>query len=415
MIKDYFKTSGDAGCIMPVRTRKPFPPRVNPTTKKANFALAMGGFICFAMLYGTQPLLPQLAQHFVLSPTTASLSVTAGTSAMAFLLIPLSLIADRYGREMLMRCGLAGAALFSIASAFAPDFSQLVFCRVGVGACIAAFPAMALAYIGDEVPPESHGKAIGIYIAANALGGLSGRFLAGFVCELFNWQASLVVLGLLGLIAALVFWRLLPPARNFSPRSLKPSALFNDARALFSDPGLRCLFLVAFLNMGSFIGIYNYLSFRLSMAPYLLGPTAIGSIFMLYAVGSFSSTWAGRQVNRFGRQRLIFWMSLTMMTGIAITLAAPIVLIIAGLAIFTFGFFAIHSIASSWVGRRGGIRKGFASSLYLTSHYLGGSIIGSLAGWPWAHGGWPAVAASLLVYTGAVWLISLRLRSVTDS
>ena len=82
---------------------------------RANLALAIGGFTCFALLYGTQPVLPQLTRDFAVSPASASLSVAAGTATMAVLLIPLSLIGDRYGREKLMRVGLTAAALFAFA------------------------------------------------------------------------------------------------------------------------------------------------------------------------------------------------------------------------------------------------------------------------------------------------------------
>ena len=117
--------------------------------RKSMLALALGGFICFALLYTTQPLLPQLSTHFGVSPASASLSVTAGTSAMSLLLIPFGLMADRYGREKMMRLGLTAAGIFSIASAFATDFSLLVLFRIGVGASIAAYPALAMGYLGD--------------------------------------------------------------------------------------------------------------------------------------------------------------------------------------------------------------------------------------------------------------------------
>ena len=78
---------------------------------RITLALCLAGFSCFVLLYGTQPLLPQLSEAFAISPGTASLSVTVGTGAMALLLIPLSLVADRWGRERLMRFGLLGAAL----------------------------------------------------------------------------------------------------------------------------------------------------------------------------------------------------------------------------------------------------------------------------------------------------------------
>ena len=126
---------------------------------RANLALALAGFSSFALLYGTQPVLPQLAQDFAISPAQASLSVTTGTAAMAFLLIPLSLIADRYGRERLMRIGLTGAALFAFASALAPNFALLLLFRAALGVCIAGVPAAAMAYLGEEIDASQRGQA----------------------------------------------------------------------------------------------------------------------------------------------------------------------------------------------------------------------------------------------------------------
>ena len=382
--------------------------------RRANLAMAVAGFTCFALLYGTQPVLPQLTHEFGISPGTASLSVAAGTAAMAFLLIPLSLIADRYGRETLMRFGLLGAAVFAIGSAVVPDFSLLLLCRTVLGACIAGVPAAAMAYLGEEIAPNARSRAMGFYIAANALGGMSGRFLAALVTNWLGWRYGLAVLGLVGGTAALAFWYLLPPARHFVPRSLQPRLLLGDVARIYADPGLPWLFATAFLIMGSFVGIYNYLGFRLSLPPYGLGPAAIGAIFLLYAVGSVSSAWAGQAVTRIGRPRIVLLMGVAMATGIGITLSDALWVIVLGLAVFTFGFFAAHAVASGWVGRRAGSRRGLVSALYLSSYYLGGSVIGSAVGWPWSHSGWPAVVAALLLCVTAVIAIALYLKKLSE-
>ena len=86
-------------------------------------------------------------------------------------------------------------------------------------------------------------------------------------------------------MAAIVFWRMLPPARHFTPRSLQPRALAADLHAIAADPGLPKLFGIGFLVLGIVVGAYNYLGCRLSQAPYGLGPGAIGAIFALYAIG----------------------------------------------------------------------------------------------------------------------------------
>lgn len=382
--------------------------------RRANAALSLAGFICFALLYGTQPVLPQLSDEFRIAPAAASLSVTAGTAVMAALLIPLSLVADRYGRERLMRFGLLGASVFAAVSAVAPEFSLLVACRAGAGACIAGVPAAAMAYLGDEIAPAARARSMGIYIAANALGGMSGRFICALATQWLGWRVGLGVLALVGVVAVIAFWRLLPSPRHFRPHSMQPSRLFADVRAIYADPALRWLFAIAFVIMGSFIGLYNFLAFRLSQSPFDLGPAAIGAIFLLYAVGSVASTWAGHHAERIGRPRLVRLMSACMALGILVTLANSIVTIIAGLAIFTFGFFAVHAVASGWVGRRATVRRGLVSANYLSSYYLGGSVLGSLAGWPWSHGGWPAVVAFLLVCVATLMAIALRLRRYTD-
>lgn len=384
-------------------------------TRRANWALALAGFTCFTLLYGTQPLLPQLTAAFAISPAMASLSVSAGTAAMAFLLIPWSLVSDRYGRVALMRGCLLGAAVFAFASAFAPDYPSLLLSRVGLGVCIAGVPAAAMAYLGEELAPELRARAMGLYIAANALGGMSGRVVAAVVSEYLGWRHGLAALGVLGLLAAAGFLRLLPAGRHFVAQPLQWRPLLADVRSIYADPGLPWLFSTAFLIMGAFVGLYNYLGFRLSLDPYRLGPAAIGAIFLLYALGSLSSVLAAGAAARHGRQRVILAMSLGMAAGIGLTLLPALPLIIAGLALFTFAYFAVHALASAWVGRRAGARRGLVSALYLSSYYLGSSVIGYAAGWPWQHFGWPGVAAALLLPVLLVILITLRLRRLGDS
>ncbi len=79
----------------------------------------------------------------------------------------------------------------------------------------------------------------------------------------------------------------------------------------------------------------------------------------------------------------------------------------------TFGFFGAHSVASGWVGLQAKSGKAQASSLYLFAYYLGSSVVGSLGGFFWKHGGWPGVAGM----TGTLILIALalgaRLRALT--
>ena len=377
--------------------------------RRANWALILGGFACFTLLYGTQPILPQFTEAFGVSPTMASLTVSAGTLSLAFLLIPLSMLSDKFGRAPLMKIALLGATLFTWASALAPDFEWLVLSRAGVGACIAALPAAAMAYLGEEIAPGARGRVMGMYIAGNALGGMFGRFLSAVVTQYSNWHAGLMALAMTGVLCTILFWRLLPPARHFKSRSLAPMVLWQDIRRIYADPGLPWLFCTAFLIMGAFVSIYNYLGFRLSEAPYHLGPAAIGAVFLLYAVGSASSAWAGHLAERYGRGKIMLWMISAMAVGVLATINAELGIIILGLAVFTFGYFATHAIASGWVGFRAGERRGLVSALYLSSYYLGSSFLGSTSGPLWTQYHWAGMVAGLMVCISLVFLIGVYL------
>lgn len=377
----------------------------SPAFRHVNVAMFFGGFASFAMLYGTQPLLPLLSAEFSLDPAAASLAVSAGTAGLALSLIPASVLSDRFGRVRLMKLSLAASAVVCTASAFVADFAQLLVLRALLGVAIAGLPAAAMAYLAEEIAPAAQGRAMGLYIGGNALGGMSGRFLAAMVTEGQSWRLALGLLGVLGVVAAVLFWRRLPASHHFRERDAALGRILRDTRAMLADPGLPWLFLIGFLLMGTFIALYNYLAYRLVEAPYRLGQSAIGTIYLLYLLGSAASALAGRLADRHGRRNVLWIMLALLAAGLLITLAAPLPAIVAGVAVSTFGFFTAHALASGWVSRRAPERPALAAALYLFGYYLGASIIGTAAGKAWSAGGWPGLVAMLgactLVMIGA--------------
>ncbi|QID18207.1 MFS transporter [Nitrogeniibacter mangrovi] len=383
-----------------------------PAYRRANFAVFLGGFACFAMLYGTQPLLPLLAETFAVSPTHASLSVSYGTGALALALIPASLLSDRFGRLALMRIALALAAMLAMTCAFARSFDELLLLRALLGVTLAGLPAAAMAYLGEEIAPSAQGRAMGLYIAGNAFGGMSGRFMAAAITDLSNWRVALFVIGVVGAAAAFAFFFALPASRHFRRRSIRLQAVGRDAAALFSDAGLPWLFLCAFLLMGAFVALYNFLTFRLVAPPFSLGQTAIGGIFLLYLVGTWASAWAGQLADRIGRRNVLWMMVCLMLAGVGLTWLSWLPALIAGVALFTLGYFGAHTTCSGWVGRRAGARRALAAAIYLSSYYLGSSILGSTVGLAWDAGQWAAVASVLMGLCAVVLGVAMHLRRI---
>ncbi|BAL23969.1 MFS transporter [Azoarcus sp. KH32C] len=381
-----------------------------PAFVRTSLAMFAGGFATFAMLYATQPVLPKLAAEFAIAPAQASLSVSIGTAALAAMLIPASVLSDRIGRRWVMRLSLALATLAAAASAIVTDFTQMLVLRMLLGAVLAGLPASALAYLGEEVAPGTLGRSVGLYIGGNALGGMTGRFLVGWLTDLSSWRIAFAATGVLGLIATIVFWLCLPESRHFRASRSGPLQLLRNIGQLFADTGLRSLFVIGFLLMGTFTSLYNYLGFRLHLPPFSLGQTAIGGVFLLYMVGSFSSAWTGQLVDRLGRRQVLWVMILGCGIGLVVTLADNLAAVLAGVAIFTFGYFGAHTTASGWVSRRAAERRALAAAVYLSSYYLGGSVIGTLSGFAWQHDAWPGVATAIAVCVALALVAAWHLR-----
>jgi len=385
----------------------------SPEFRRTNRALFFGGFSIFALLYCVQPLLPLLAHQFALSPAQSSLALSVSTGALAVSLLVSSAISDRIGRKNMMVATMFVAALMTLVCAVAQNYPQLLLARALLGLAMGGMPAVAMAYLSEEIAPESLGLSMGLYISGSAFGGMLGRVLTSVVSDFLNWRVALAAMGVAGLLAAAEFWRSLPASRNFQPTTGGFAGLQRGLRQHFGDAGLPWLFALAFLLMGCFVSAYNFIGFRLLGAPFALRQSLVGGISFLYLLGIFSSVWAGKLADRLGRRHVLWAVMTVMLAGLLLTLANNLVFIVGGMALFTFGFFASHSIASSWVGRRASAPQALASALYLFFYYLGSSLVGCLCGVLWQHGGWSGVVALLGSLLGGAVLIALRLRGLT--
>ncbi|KGR81113.1 MFS transporter [Lysinibacillus boronitolerans] len=377
---------------------------------KANWALFLAGFITFANLYVTQPLLPTFSEAFHVSPAVASLSLSVTTFALAVSLIIVSSLSEAWGRKSLMTISIFAASVLTLALAFSPNFETILVLRVVQGIVFAGLPAIAMAYLGEEMEPASLGVAMGLYISGNSVGGLSGRVIIGTLTDHYNWHTGMIVLGGISLLVSLLFVWMLPSSKHFSARPLQLKALTKTLLQHLRDPSMLCLYGMGFLLMGSFVTLYNYIGFKLMAPPYNLSATIVGWIFVIYLVGTFSSAWFGSLADRFGRQRMLLLAIAIMLAGAIVTLNGLLTLKIIGITVFTFGFFAAHSIASGWVSKRASHDKAQASSLYLFFYYFGSSVGGTVGGLFWMKYGWMGVIAMIALFLFIACVLSFLLK-----
>jgi YNFM family putative membrane transporter len=390
---------------------RPTPPKISRAEAafwRVTGPLAFGGFSAFALLYSVQPLMPVLAREFAVSPAEASLSLSATTAVLALAMIAAGAVSEIVGRKRIMVASLAASSL----AALAPNWPTLLGSRALAGLALSGLPAVAMAYLSDEMDAEAIGLAMGLYIAGSTLGGMSGRLVVAALSDHWGWRPAMAATGAVGLVGAALIGFALPLSRRFSPRWPDFVGLKASLTRHLSDPGLRLLFAEGFLLMGSFVCAYNYIGFRLTAPPFSLSQSAIGLIFALYLVGAVSSMVMGELAGRFGRRRVL-WIAIAVeAAGVAVTLPDNIFAVVAGVGLITWGFFGAHSIVSSWVGLRAHGARAQAAALYLFFYYVGSSLIGSAGGLFYARAGWPGVAALLAALTGAALAIALSLSKI---
>ncbi|PMR75486.1 MFS transporter [Billgrantia endophytica] len=381
----------------------------SPAWWRATLALCLGSFLVFINLYAPQPLLPELRNVYGVSTLGISLIMSVSTLALAGALLVFGPLSDAIGRAAIMRVTLLLTALCSVALAFAPTFESLLALRALQGFLLGGLPAVAIAWMGDEFDRPALLSAVGLYIGANSLGGISGRLIGGGAGELGGAMAGFLAVGLLTLAGVALFWKLLPPARAFTSRPFELRGALVDLAGHLRHPLLLAAYLLGGINFLIFINQYSYITFRLSDEPFGLGARLLGMIFLTYLGGTVSSMLSGRLAGRLGQPVCMILGILILMGGTLVTLSGSLAWVIAGLTINAFGFFLAHSMASSWVSRHAEKARGSASALYLVFYYVGASLGSAWLEPFWQLGGWSGVVLGswmMLVVTLAiaVWL-----------
>ncbi|MEV6028745.1 MFS transporter [Streptomyces sp. NPDC052036] len=374
-----------------------------PGYRRMSLALFLAGVATFALLYSTQALLPLVSRDFGATASAASWTVSGATGGLALFVLPMSALSERFGRRTLMTASLAVAVAVGLLVPFAPSLGTLIALRAVQGAALAGLPASATAYLAEEVTPKALITAIGLFVAGNSVGGMSGRVITGWVAQEWGWRVSVGTIGVIAVGCAVAFRLLLPEPKHFTPGSLRPRVLARTVRDHLANPLLCRLYAIGALFMMVFGGVYTVIGYRLTEQPFGLPQGLIGSIFLVYLVGTVAASTAGRLVSRLGRRGALYLAGGTTTAGLLLSLTSTLALVLLGLVLITAGFFAGHAVASSAVSHTAQRGRAQASALYQSSYYLGsstGSTVGAMA---FHSAGWSGtVGMGVLAVLGVV-------------
>ncbi|CAI2321092.1 MFS transporter [Vibrio parahaemolyticus] len=386
-----------------------------PEYKRITLSLALGSFLVFSNLYLLQPMLPTFATLFSISETQVNWLFAASTLALSFSLVPMAVLSESIGRKPVMMVGLFSIPAISALMLLGDSFIFLVACRALIGIALAAFAAVAVAYMAEELDKHAFSMAIGTYIAANSLGGIAGRISGGLLADNFSVDVAIEVMMVVTLIGVICVHYLLPKQRNFTPSS---SSLRHQNRAIighFRNQRVWFAMLIGGLNFALFVNLYSVMGFRLVSAPHNVPVGLASLIFICYLGGTFSSRCAGHWSKRYSSILGMFIGAVVSMAGMWIAAFESLAAMLIGLLLISFGAFFTHTLAYGWVGQNATQAKATATALYLVHYYVGGSLGGFLLLYCWQHGGWSTVLLGGSVLYAVMFAAIAYLRHICES
>lgn len=365
------------------------------------------GFCTFVNMWCTQAILPVLAGAFHVTPAHTGLSVTAPLIATAIMAPLIGVISDRFGRKIFITGAAFLVVIPTLLAADAQTFGFFVFCRFIQGLMLPFIFTITIAYIGDESTGGATVRLAGTYTSGAIFGGFSGRLISGVVTSGYGWRPSFLVIAALTLAMAVIISLAMPKEKNFRPQIGFFRALHSFPMHL-SNPRLIATYTVGFGVLFSLVAVFTFINFRLAAAPYLMGPAALGGIFVVYLGGMVVSPIAARLSNRFGRRRVMAAIAPLIVAGLLLTLAAPLWMIECGLLLISSAIFVQQTLATAFVGQAAREAKSTAVGLYVTFYYIGGSAGGLVPAGVWHEYGWPGCVAIVALVQGVMLAAALR-------
>lgn len=239
--------------------------------------------------------------------------------------LPIAWLADRTHRVRLISLSCTVWSLFTMAAGAATGFITMALARIGVATGEAGGVSPSYSVLSDYFPSGRRGLALGIFTIGAPLGLMAGTILGALIADALSWRWAFVILGLPGLVLAVV---LLFVVREPARGGLDPSAPldavkprpFDAARAVLQTPTLLMLTAAAAATSFGGYGFYQWLPSFLQrsqgMALESVG-AMLGPIFLVGVIGAIGGGWIA---DRLGRTHVSAY---ALVPAVSLAVAAP--------------------------------------------------------------------------------------------
>ncbi|CAM2156776.1 putative MFS transporter, YNFM family, membrane transport protein [Pararobbsia alpina] len=377
-------------------------------TRRDVFLMAVGCALAVSAIYYHQPLLPQIASTFGVTPTQGNLIATLTQLGYALGLLLFVPLADGVQPRKLASYVVVVNAVGLLACAAAPTFHALAALSVVVG--VTAITAQIIIPAASRgAAPANQGRIVGTMLGGLSSGILIARTLSGLVGAYFGWRSMFALASIVDLVLLVVISKL-PPSN-----SLKPIHYAELMRSLITlvrqEPVLRICAAMRLLTFGAFSAFWATLAALLAQPPYGFGPASVGAFGLISLVGLLASPHIGSLVDRIGARDVASAGAAMVALAFAIvaTGARHLPVLIVGMVILDLGNRAGFVANMARIQALRPEARSRLSTVYMVSYFAGGSAGAALGGYGAHAAGWiglAAVGASLALAAVAVSALS---------
>jgi MFS family permease len=260
---------------------------------------------------GLAAVAPAIKLDLKLTDTELGLILGLGFAIFYTLLgLPIARLAEHYSRARIIAVSSAVFAAFLLLCSKSRGFSQILLCRVGVGAGDAGFGPPVASLLGDHYPERRRASAMTMVWLGAPLGALSGSMLGGWIAQNANWRLWFVALSVPSfLIALLAFFTLKEPRRGLHDAVVPegpPPSMWQVLKFMLAKRSMVQVLIGAGLaatamnGIGQFWGRYYTAVFHLSMfeSGRLIGIIAVVAMASGLTLGGFGVSYLSARDRR---------------------------------------------------------------------------------------------------------------------
>ncbi|MBU2693797.1 MFS transporter [Pimelobacter sp. 30-1] len=304
-------------------------------------ALAIGGFGIGLTEFVIMGLLPEVADDFAVTETTAGYLISGYALSVAVGAIVLTLALTRVPRKTALLGLMVLFILGNLISALAPDYATMMSGRVVAALCHGAFFGIGSVVAAQLVAPERKASAIAFMFGGLTLANVLGVPLGTLLGQAAGWRSTFWAITVIGVLALVGIAALVPAARGAAPASSPRAEL-----AAFRSPQVWLSITVTVLGYGGMFGGFTYIAFTLTeVSGFASG--AVPLLLVLFGAGMVAgNVLGGRAADRNLVRTLLVVLAalIVVLAGFALTASSPVLTVIALVLMGGVGFATVPGL-----------------------------------------------------------------------